>query len=195
MNSLTNRVTCSFALTLLLFGCNVEERPATPAVDTTPTTTTTTTTTTTAAATDTTPAAASPAPAAPAVPADHDVTGAYFPIDALPRDFAEIEHLSLATIDENAAPAPLNGFLRPRTPSAPDYALVKPSIEGRRLTFETTEHGGVHYAFEGEFLVLGKFPENPPSYETVVLSGTLRRIRQGQTVASTPVRFRYEAGG
>jgi hypothetical protein len=160
-----------------LFGCAVEEQPATPpAVTTTPTT-------------------VSSAATTAADSADHDVTGAYFPIDALPADFAEIEHLLLATIDENAAPAPLNGFLRPRARAAEDYVLVKPSLEGRRLTFETTAHGGVHYAFEGEFQVLDKFAENPPSPETVVLSGTLRRIREGQPVASTPVRFRYEAGG
>ena len=179
------RALCSATLLLLLFGCAREERSATPAADPAP------------ATASSAPATATETAAEPqaAVPADHDVTGAYFSIDPLPADFAELEHLSLATIDENAAPAPLNGFLRPKARSAEDYKLVDPTLEGRRLTFVTTAHGGVHYAFDGQFEVLGKFPENPPSYETVVLSGTLRRIRDGQTVASTPVRFRYEAGG
>jgi hypothetical protein len=85
--------------------------------------------------------------------------------------------------------------LRPKSRSADDYQLVHPTLTARRLTFETTAHGGVQYAFEGEFQILENFPANPPSYETVVLTGTLTRIRDGQTVASTPVRFRYEAGG
>jgi hypothetical protein len=174
MNDLTR---CA-ALSLLLFGCAAEEPAPTPPVSTT-----------------TAPAAAPAAPAAAPVPVDHDVTGAYFPIDALPAEFAELEHLLLATIDENGAPAPLNGFLRPKSRTADDYKLVNPALTAPRLTFETTSQGGVQYAFDGRFEVLAKFAENPPSYETVVLSGTLRRIRDGQTVASTPVRFRYEAGG
>lgn len=185
------RVLCGAALTLLLFGCAAEERTPPPAADTAPTTASSAA----ATATGTTVAEPQASETAEPVPADHDVTGSYFPIEALPADFAELEHLLLATIDENSAPAPLNGFLRPKARSADDYTLVNPSLAGRRLTFETTSNGGVQYAFDGQFAVLGNFPANPPEYETAVLSGTLRRIRNGQTVASTPVRFRYEAGG
>jgi hypothetical protein len=125
----------------------------------------------------------------------HDVTGAYFPTDPWPAGFAELDFLSLATIDENAAPAPLNGFLRPKQASAEDYTLLSPKLEGKRLTFTTKVVGGTQYAFTGTFEVLADFPANPPSYETVVLSGTLTRQRDGKTVAETPVKFRYEAGG
>lgn len=179
----------SAGLILALCACGPEEKPSTPPAD---------------------PATTS-APAAPAIAseaeepaagdtavaavADHDVTGAYFPIDPLPADFAGLEHLSLANIDENAAPAPLNGFLRPKSSKADDFKLVQPTLSGRRLTFVTSTSRGVQYAFEGQFEVLGNFPENPPSYETVVLTGTLKRSAGGKTVASTPVRFRYEAGG
>lgn len=170
-----NRVLCSAALAVVLFACVREEQaPSTPSV---------TTASAIATAEET------------IAPANHDVTGAYFAMDALPDDFAEIAHLSLATIDENAAPAPLNGFLRPKSNRADDYKLVNPSLTDRRLTFETTANGGVQYAFDGQFEMLINFPENPPDSETVVLSGTLTRIRDGQTAASTPVRFRYEAGG
>jgi hypothetical protein len=179
-----NRVLCSTALTLVLLGCTAEEKSPPAAAETTAPVTTSSAATTTTETVAETPA-----------PADYDVTGAYFPIDPLPADFAELEHLLLATIDENGAPAPLNGFLRPKSRKADDYKLVNPSLAARRLTFETTSNGGVQYAFDGQFEVLGKFAEEPPSYETVVLSGTLRRIRKGETVASTPVRFRYEAGG
>lgn len=186
-----NRVLCSATLTLLLCACGGEERPATPASE--PVTASAPATAATPAAETAAAPAASAAPA-PA-PADYDVTGAYLPMDALPADFAELEHLLLATIDENAEPAPLNGFLRSKKRGAEDYHLVNPSIEGRKLTFTTTTNKGVQYTFDGQFEVLAKFAENPPDYETAVLTGTLTRLRDGQTVASTPVRFRYEAGG
>lgn len=184
-----NRVLCSAALTLLLLGCAAEEQRSTPPADTAAAPASP------SASADTAPAPATTTQPPAAAPAAHDVTGAYFPMDALPAEFAELEHLSLATIDENAAPAPLNGFLRPKKRSAEDYKLVDPSLVERKLTFVTTAHGGIHYEFDGEFQVLDDFAANPPAYETVVLSGTLRRMRGGQTVASTPVRFRYEAGG
>lgn len=147
-----------------------------------------------------------PAPPAPApVPApvqsaevqapSHDVTGAYFAMSELPAEFAELEHLLLATIDENAAPAPLNGFLRPKEREAKDYTLVSPTLDGKNLTFRTVSVDGVHYEFNGAFDVLDNFAANPPSYETAVLTGTLTKLRNGQSVASTPVKFRYEAGG
>jgi hypothetical protein len=177
------RTLCITTLTLLLFACAAEEPAPAPAEPAT-------------ASTASTPAA-TPAPAAaPEEPLpDHDVTGSYMPIEPLTGEFAELEHLLLATIDENAAPSPLNGFLRPKEQAAPDYRLVNPSMTGKKLTFVTMANDGVHYTFDGQFLVLGKFSENPPTYETTVLTGTLQRVRNGQTVASTPVKFRYEAGG
>lgn len=131
----------------------------------------------------------------PTAAAAFDPTGAYFPMADLPPEFQELEHLGLATIDENAAPAPLNGFLRPKARSAADYLLIKPSLNGKTLTFTTTTVRGVHYTFTGAFPRLGNFPETPPSYEEVALSGTLTKLRDGQTIATTPVQFRYEAGG
>ena len=124
-----------------------------------------------------------------------DPTGAYFAMSELPAEFKELEHLSLATIDENAAPAPLNGFLRPKARGADDYVLVKPLLSGTALTFTTTAVKGVHYSFTGAFQRTGNFAENPPGYEDVALSGTLTKLRDGAPIASTPVNFRYEAGG
>ena len=124
-----------------------------------------------------------------------DPTGAYFAMDELPAEFAELEHLSLATIDDKAEPAPLNGFLRPKDREARDYALISPKLEGRSLAFTTEVVDGVHYEFSGAFEVVGNFAAEPPSYETAVLTGTLTKHRGGKSIASTPVKFRYEAGG
>ena len=166
-------------------------RTETPAATTTteaaaPTTTVaTTTTTTTPPPTTTTAADETPL----------DPTGAYFAMDALPADFAELEHLSLATIDDNAEPAPLNGFLRPKKREAEDYKLVDPKIEGDRLTFTTAAVDGVHYEFAGAFATRGNFAADPPPSDVAVLTGTLTKVHNGRTVASTPMRFHYEAGG
>lgn len=142
-----------------------------------------------------TPPAATAAAAVAAPAAGLDPTGAYFSMTELPAEFQELEHLSLATIDENAAPAPLNGFLRPKAKSAGDYKLVTPALSGTSLSFTTTAVNGVHYTFSGAFQRIANFAETPPSYEDVALSGTLTKHRDGQTVATTPVNFRYEAGG
>ena len=153
------------------------------------------TVTTGSSAVSTTTAEATSQTAAPENTEGSDVTGSYFPSSALPAEFAELEHLLLANIDENGAPAPLNGFLRPKVSSAKDYDLVQPVLNGRDLTFTTTPVNGVHYTFNGTFQRLGNFPANPPEYEEVVLTGTLKKFRGGQNVATTPVNFGYQAGG
>lgn len=137
-------------------------------------------------------AAAQPSPAA----AQGDVTGAYFASGNLPAEFSEIEHLSLATIDENGQPAPLNGFIRPKRRSAADYRLINPRLAGRELTFTTGAAGGPwSYSFKGTFARLDNFPENPPDAEEIVLRGTLTKLKDGSVVAETPVNFTYSAGG
>ncbi|HEU4887286.1 MAG TPA: hypothetical protein VFV49_05320 [Thermoanaerobaculia bacterium] len=140
-------------------------------------------------------AAAPPTAEAPENTPAHDVTGPYFPTSPLPKEFAELDHLLLATIDENGAPAPLNGFLRPKAASAKDYVLVQPALNGRDLTFTTAPVNGVHYSFSGAFQRLDHFAANAPPYDEVVLSGTLTKIRNGKSVATTPVGFAYQAGG
>ena len=174
------RVLISLALADVLTSCREAEAPAPPPA-------TTSTVAPTPAVTETQPAEVPPP--------SHDVTGSYVPMSDLPAEFSELEHLLLATIDENAAPAPLNGFLRPKKSEAKDYTLVSPTLDGKNLTFRTIAVNGVHYEFTGTFEVLDHFAANPPAYETTVLSGTLTKLRDGQTVAATPVKFRYEAGG
>lgn len=171
-------------LLALAFGCREAEPPAAALPPPTES----------AAATSVDPGATATEPAATTA-ASHDVTGGYFAMAELPGEFAELDHLLLATIDENANPAPLNGFLRPKDPDAKDYRLDRPTLEGKRLTFRTEAVAGVHYEFQGAFEVLDTFAANPPDYETAALTGTLTKFREGKSIASTPVRFRYEAGG
>ena len=124
-----------------------------------------------------------------------DVTGAYFPSGTLPPDFSEIEQLSLATIDDQGNPAPLNGFIRPKRRSAQDYKLVNPQLNGKNLTFTTTTVNGVSYSFTGAFQKLGDFPSNPPSSDELILRGKLTKLLNGNTVTEGDVNFTYSAGG
>lgn len=148
------------------------------------------------AATSTAPVATTPAGGTTAGPIDsgNDVTGGYFALDALPAEFSEIDHMLLATIDENAQPSPLNGFIRPKSKSASDYVLVSPTLDGKNLTFTTVAVKGVTYSFTGAFQTVGNFPANPPAHATPVLTGTLTKMKNGAMVAETPVRFEYSAG-
>ena len=127
--------------------------------------------------------------------AQGDVTGAYFVKGTLPSDFSEIEHLSLATIDDQGNPAPLNGFIRPKRRSAKDYKLVNPKLNGKTLTFSTTPVDGISYSFTGTFEKLADFSANPPPADEVILKGKLTRLLDGNTVIETDVNFTYSAGG
>ncbi|MEO6049351.1 MAG: hypothetical protein ABIQ57_17830 [Candidatus Kapaibacterium sp.] len=123
-----------------------------------------------------------------------DLSGAYFPIDKFTGEFSELDFLALATIDENAKPAPLNGFLRPKKQSAKDYHLVAPKVSGSDLTFTTESISGISYSFAGTFTKLGDFSANPPGTDPI-LKGTLKKMKDGAMVAETPVAFSYSAGG
>jgi hypothetical protein len=124
-----------------------------------------------------------------------DVTGAYFVKGTLPGDFSEIEHLSLATIDDQGNPAPLNGFIRPKRRAAKDYQLVNPKLSGKTLTFSTTAVSGVSYSFTGTFEKLADFSANPPPSDEVILRGKLTKLVDGNMVIETDVNFTYSAGG
>lgn len=127
--------------------------------------------------------------------AQGDVTGAYFVKGSLPKDFSEIDHLSLATIDERGNPSPLNGFIRPKRRSANDYKLVSPKLNGKELTFSTTTVDGVSYSFRGTFEKLQDFSANPPPADEVILRGKLSRLVDGNVAVETDVNFTYSAGG
>lgn len=124
-----------------------------------------------------------------------DVTGGYFVKGALPSEFSEIEHLSLATIDDQGNPAPLNGFIRPKRRAAKDYQLLNPKLNGKTLTFSTKAVSGISYSFTGTFEKLADFSVNPPPSDEVILRGKLTKLLDGNMVMETDVNFTYSAGG
>ena len=139
------------------------------------------------------PAATGAAPLPESVVQKVDVFGYYFPQTKLPAAFAEIDHLHLSTIDSNARPAPLNGFIRPKRRAGKDYKLVRPRLVNKSLTFTTQAIGGISYSFTGAFSKLGNFPVDRPEGEAV-LKGRLIKMRNGKKIAETAVSFTYTGG-
>lgn len=123
-----------------------------------------------------------------------DPTGGYFFTGRLPKQFGRIDFIALATLDENANPAPLNGFVRVSPLSAPDYKTATITLQGEHLTFVTKAVKGISYRFDGNFSRLGNFPADPPPSDEVVLSGRFTKLKNGREVISRDVQLTYSAG-
>jgi len=123
-----------------------------------------------------------------------ELTGAYFAKGALPRTFAEIDHLFLGAIDDSGNPAPLNGFIRPKKQAAKDYELIDIMIDGKDLSFATKSVKGVSYVFNGAFVRMN-FGAKMPNSNEVVLKGTLSRLVDGEAADETEVSFTFTVGG
>lgn len=123
-----------------------------------------------------------------------ELTGAYFAKGALPRTFAEIDHLFLGAIDDSGNPAPLNGFIRPKKQAAKDYELIDIMIDGKDLSFATKSVKGVSYFFNGAFVRMN-FGAKMPNSSEVVLKGTLSRLVDGEAADETEVSFTFTVGG
>lgn len=123
-----------------------------------------------------------------------ELTGAYFAKSALPRSFAEIDHLFIGAIDDSGKPAPLNGFIRPKKSSAKDYELIDIMIDGKDLSFSTKSVKGISYVFNGAFVRMN-FGAKMPNSSEVVLKGTLSRLIDGEASDETEVSFTFTVGG
>jgi hypothetical protein len=128
-----------------------------------------------------------------------DLFGYFFIKGKAPQGFADIDVLNLAGNGEYGAGAkpPFYGQIRLKNRARTDYKLLKPTMDGSNISFKTKAVGGVSYEFEGTFRRLD-FTENQPvgdKWDEVILSGTLRKMRAGQTAAQSKVDFRWELGG
>jgi hypothetical protein len=111
----------------------------------------------------------------------------------VPAAFKNIDHinLSIPAYEEPGKP-PDYGRIRLKG-NKPDYVLVKPTLEGKNLTFKTKAVGGVSYEFSGT-LTRTDFDEPRPADGEIVLRGTLKKIQAGKTIAESKVSFTWELG-
>lgn len=130
-----------------------------------------------------------------------DIFGFFFIKGKAPKEFADIDHLALGGNGEYGAKAkpPFYGHIRLKSKAAKDYVLLKPAMNGKNVSFKTKAAGGVSYEFEGAFTRLdfteaGKQPFDKDNGDETVLSGNLKKIKAGKTVAESKVDFRWELG-
>jgi hypothetical protein len=121
-----------------------------------------------------------------------DIFGYYY-IEKAPKAFADISEIHLAgEYGEQQNPV-FYGLIRMKSKRAIDYKLLKPTLNGKDLSFSTKSVGNISYKFAGTFTKLGNFPELQPNGE-ILLKGTLTKYRGKKKIASANVKFSYFAG-
>ena len=124
-----------------------------------------------------------------------DASGTFSIHGKPPQAFANIAVLEIGGDDEYGwkANPPFYGFIRLNNTAQTDYKLLKPTIDGKNISFKTRAVGGVSYEFEGSFTQLD-FAEKDLRNQ-VVLSGTLKKMAGGKVSAEAKLDFDYTPGG
>ena len=121
-----------------------------------------------------------------------DVFG-YYTIVSASKDFENISELHLAGNYGETQKPKFYGIIRLRKSTGDDFALLKPSLIGKKLSFTTKSVGGVHYGFTGVFTKLGDFPTSRPEGQTL-LRGTLTKYSGKKKLGAGTFNFTYSAG-
>src|SRR6185295_20178921 len=120
-----------------------------------------------------------------------DASGTFSIHGKAPQAFANIEVLEIGGGDEYGwkANPPFYGFIRLNNAAKTDYKLLKPTIDGKNISFKTRAVGGVSYEFAGSFSQLD-FAEKDMRNQTV-LSGTLKKLVGGKVTAEAELGFDF----
>lgn len=118
----------------------------------------------------------------------------YFSIAGkVPAAFKDIEVMDIEIppyIDKTKPGAPDYGRIRTTNR---DYSLLKPTLDGKNLSFTTKAVRGVHYEFSGT-LTRTDFDEPRPASDEIVLRGTLKKLKAGKPIATSKVAYTWELG-
>lgn len=125
----------------------------------------------------------------------HDVFGYFFIKGKAPAGFKNIDHLLLGGEGEFGAGAkpPFYGQIRLTGKGKTDYKLLKPTLDGNNLSFQTKAVAGVSYKFEGT-LSQTDFTDNQPDGDAVVLTGTLTKMKNGRSIGQAKLQFTWSVG-
>lgn len=125
-----------------------------------------------------------------------NVYGYFFLAGTIPAAFKDIDHLNLSVPGyvETGKP-PDHGRIRLKGRNKPDYVLLKPTLDGKNLSFKTRAVRGISYEFSGA-LTITDFAalQAPPAADEVLLRGTLKKLKAGRTIAESKVSFTWTAG-
>lgn len=124
-----------------------------------------------------------------------DASGTFSIHGRAPQAFANIEVLEIGGDDEYGwkASPPFYGFIRLNDKAKTDFKLLKPTIDGKNISFKTKVTGGVSYEFVGSFTRLD-FAEKDLRNQ-IVLSGTLKKLVAGKVAAEAKLDFDFTPGG
>lgn len=117
----------------------------------------------------------------------------YYTIEKAPKAFFDISEIHLAGEYGEQQKPPFYGLIRLKNKSAKDFRILKPTLNGKNLTFKTNTVGGISYQFSGTFTKLENFPETQPNGE-ILLKGKLIKYRGKQKLAEAYVNLSYFAG-
>lgn len=123
---------------------------------------------------------------------EHGVYGYFFIAGKVSREFSDISEILIdqqgwETADDSDM---CYGLLRLKKDKLPDYYLHKPIVNGNKISFRTKAVRGVSYEFKG--ILKKNFDELP--YETIVMRGTLKKMKAGKTIAESKVGFNWYLG-
>jgi len=123
--------------------------------------------------------------------------GFFAPAQGTPAAFKDIHLISVANPGHNnsadrTAPYPY-GWIELKGARQPRFPLLKPTLEGKNLSFKTRVVRGVSYEFSGtlpkiEYESLDEINSAP------VLTGTLKKLQAGKVIAEGKVPFGWFAG-
>lgn len=122
-----------------------------------------------------------------------DAEGGYYIIGKLPKGFKDFESLSITTKDYRKASAENDWEGIPIPPEGSvfmkkEFKFVRLNIADKQISFETESKKGISYKFVGKFIAeeeikIGEYPEY------AVLEGSLIKMRDGQKIAESKVKF------
>jgi hypothetical protein len=121
-----------------------------------------------------------------------DIFG-YYKIDKPTKDLTDISEVHLSGNYGAQEKPPAYGLIRLKKKNAKDFQLLKPTLNGKNLSFATKVVGGISYQFEGAFTKLGDLPTLRPEGE-ILLKGKLTKYRGKTKIAEANVSFLYSAG-
>lgn len=124
-----------------------------------------------------------------------DVFGYFFIKGKAPVGFTNIEYLSLGGDGEFGAGAkpPYYGDIHLTGKGKTTYLLLKPTLVGNSLSFQTEAVAGVSYKFEGT-LTQTDFTNNEPDGDAVVLTGTMTKLKKGKSIGQAKLKFTWSVG-
>ena len=124
------------------------------------------------------------------------IHGYFFMAGKVPVAFRNIDFTDILLpgyVDSAKPGPPYYGHIELKGKGILDYPLLKPTLDGKNLSFKTQVRAGISYEFTGTLDRINFDPPQPEA-EDIVLRGTLRKLRAGKEIAAGEVAYRWYLG-